>query len=87
MKVVRLSALRTGRLYPQGNVPGTHFCYRLSPPHGHSVAGRIMSTKNLDDTTGNQTRDLRQGTVLCINRAILLDIDISLGYMMPFDAC
>jgi hypothetical protein len=26
MKVVRLSALRTGRLYPPGNTPGTHFC-------------------------------------------------------------
>ena len=26
IKVVRLSALRTGRLYPQGNIPGTHFC-------------------------------------------------------------
>jgi hypothetical protein len=25
-KVVRLSALRTGRLYPPGNIPGTHFC-------------------------------------------------------------
>jgi hypothetical protein len=25
MKVVRLSALRTGRLYPQ-NIPGTHLC-------------------------------------------------------------
>ena len=24
--VVRLSALRTGRLYPPGNTPGTHFC-------------------------------------------------------------
>jgi len=24
MKVVRLSALRTGRLYPSGNIPGTH---------------------------------------------------------------
>jgi hypothetical protein len=24
--VVRLSALRTGRLNPQGNAPGTHFC-------------------------------------------------------------
>ena len=23
---VRLSALRTGRLYPPGNIPGTHFC-------------------------------------------------------------
>jgi hypothetical protein len=26
MKVLRLSALRTGRLYPPGNIPGTHFC-------------------------------------------------------------
>ena len=24
--VVRLSALRTGRLYSPGNIPGTHFC-------------------------------------------------------------
>jgi hypothetical protein len=26
MKVVRFSALRTGRLYPTGNIPGTHSC-------------------------------------------------------------
>ena len=26
MKVVRLSALRTGRLYPPGYIPVTHFC-------------------------------------------------------------
>jgi hypothetical protein len=26
MEVVRLSALHTGRLYPSGNIPGTHFC-------------------------------------------------------------
>jgi len=26
MKVVRLSALRTGRFYAPGNIPGTHFC-------------------------------------------------------------
>jgi hypothetical protein len=26
MKVVRLSALHTGRLYSPGNIPGTHFC-------------------------------------------------------------
>ena len=25
MKVVSLSAVRTGQLYPQGNIPGTHF--------------------------------------------------------------
>jgi hypothetical protein len=26
MKVVRLSGLRTGRLYPPGYIPGNHFC-------------------------------------------------------------
>jgi hypothetical protein len=26
MKVVRLSVLRIGRLYPPGRIPGTHFC-------------------------------------------------------------
>jgi hypothetical protein len=26
MKVVRLSAVSTGRVYPPGNIPGTHFC-------------------------------------------------------------
>jgi hypothetical protein len=26
MKVVRLLAIFTGRLYPPGNIPGTHFC-------------------------------------------------------------
>ena len=27
VKVIRLSALRTGRFYPPGIIPGTHFCY------------------------------------------------------------
>jgi len=26
MRMVRWSALRTGPLYPPGNIPGTHFC-------------------------------------------------------------
>jgi hypothetical protein len=30
MNVVRLSPLRTGRLYAPGNIPGTHFSQRLS---------------------------------------------------------
>jgi len=38
----RLSALCTGRLYPPGNTPGTHFCQRLSRPQGHSAIGRIL---------------------------------------------
>jgi hypothetical protein len=57
-KVVRLLNLRTGRLYPPGNIPGTHFCLRLSWPLCHSVAGRIMSMKNYSDTIGNRTLEL-----------------------------
>ena len=58
MMVVSLSALRTGRFYPPGKIPGTHFCYRLSRPQGRSAVGRIMSMKNSSDTIGNRTRDL-----------------------------
>jgi hypothetical protein len=29
-----------------GNIPGTHFCYTLNQPQGHSAAGRIVSMKN-----------------------------------------
>ena len=52
MKVVRLSALRTGCLYPPGNIPGTHFFWRLSWPQGRSAAGRTKSMKNSSDTSG-----------------------------------
>ena len=41
-----------------GNTPGTHFCWRLSQPQGHSVTGRIMSLKNSNETIGNRTHDL-----------------------------
>jgi hypothetical protein len=43
---------------PPGNIPGTHFCCRLSQPQGHSAVGRIMSMKNSNDTIGNRNRDL-----------------------------
>jgi hypothetical protein len=43
---------------PQENTPGTHFCQRLSRPQGHIATGRIMLSKNSNDTIGNQTRDL-----------------------------
>jgi len=41
-----------------GNIPGTHFCWRLSRPHGNSAAGRIMLVKKFSDTIGNRTLDL-----------------------------
>ena len=64
-QISRQSAHEDGKLVssthrpslPPGNIPGTHFCYRLSRPHGHSEAGRIMSMKNSNDTVGNRTRD------------------------------
>ena len=43
---------------PSENIPGNHFCKRLSQPQGHSAAGRIMSMKNSNDTIGNRTHDL-----------------------------
>jgi hypothetical protein len=58
MKVKRLSALRTRRLYPPANISGTHFCYRLSQPQSHSAAGRIMSMRNSTAIIGNRSRDL-----------------------------
>jgi hypothetical protein len=66
MKVVRLSALRTGRLYPPGNTPGTHLCQRLSRPLGHSAAGRIKSMKNSNYFIGNRTSDLPACTLMSL---------------------
>jgi hypothetical protein len=58
MKVIRLSALRTGRLYLPGDIPGTGFCQRLSRLQGHSAAGRSKSMKNPNDSFGILIRDL-----------------------------
>jgi hypothetical protein len=35
---------------PPENIPGTHFCYRLSQPQGHIAARRIMSMKKIPVT-------------------------------------
>jgi len=43
---------------PPGNAPGTHFRYRLSRPQEQSAIGRIMSVKNSNDTSWDQTSDL-----------------------------
>jgi hypothetical protein len=58
MKVLRLLALPTDRLYPPGSIPGTHFCYWPSQPQGHNAARKIMLMKNSSDTIGNRTSDL-----------------------------
>jgi len=38
MKMARLSALRTGRLYPSENNSDTHFCLESELTQGHSNA-------------------------------------------------
>jgi hypothetical protein len=39
-------------------IPGTHFCWRLSHPQGHSAAGRISWIEKSSDFIGNRTHDL-----------------------------
>jgi len=43
MEFERLSALRTGCLYPPADIASTHFYYSLSRPQDHSAVGRITS--------------------------------------------
>jgi hypothetical protein len=50
LKVVSLSAIRTGRLYLPGNIPGTHFYQRLSRPQGR----RFKSMKTSNYPIGNR---------------------------------
>ena len=54
MKVVSLSALCTGCLYPLGDILGTHFFGGLNRSQGHSVAGRMKSMMNLGDPIRNR---------------------------------
>jgi hypothetical protein len=58
MKVVRLSAIRTGRLYPQEIFLVLISVRGWVEPPGHSATDRIMLMKNGTDTIGNRTRDL-----------------------------
>ena len=56
MKVVWLSALRTGSLYPQ-EYPGTHFVLEAESTPGHMDLSDA-SEKFPIDTTGDRSRDL-----------------------------
>lgn len=59
MKVVKLSALSTGRQYPACNIACILFLQRLSRPQGRNATVRIKTMNNSNDAMGNRTRDLR----------------------------
>jgi hypothetical protein len=59
MKVESLSTLRTGCLYSEVDISGTHFCERLSRPQGHSAAGKFMSIKIFGDPIRIRTLKLQ----------------------------
>jgi hypothetical protein len=49
IKLAKLSALRTGRLYFPGDIPGTPVCQRLGRPQNHSAAGKVKPMKSPND--------------------------------------
>jgi hypothetical protein len=50
--------------FPAGNICGTHFWLGLCRSEGHIAADRIMYLKNSNDTTGNRTHYLREGSAM-----------------------
>jgi hypothetical protein len=57
-----------------GNIPGTHFCWRLSRHYDHSAAGRIISMKIFNYTTENRNPDLPACSVVPQPSAPLRDL-------------
>jgi hypothetical protein len=53
-------SLTRRQVFTRRKVPGTHFCYRMSQPQGHSGTGKIWSIEKSIDFIGNRIRDLGQ---------------------------
>jgi hypothetical protein len=58
--VLRLSVLRTGHLYPPGNIPGAHFI--------HSAAGRIKKKKKIAMTPSGIKPATFRHAAQCLNQ-------------------
>jgi hypothetical protein len=84
MKVVRLSALRTGRLYPQEILLVLISVRDWVGPMAIVWPEGLCQRKIPKTPQGIKPATFGNLTVLCINRAILLDTSISLRYMTPF---
>ena len=67
IKALRLSALRTGRLYPQEIFLVLISVRGWVDPEDHSAAGRIVSMKTSNETVGKRTRDLLASSALSVN--------------------
>ena len=63
-----MSDLGTARLYPQEIFLWTHFCYRLSRPQGHCMAGNIMSMKKLAMTPSGMEPATFRLVAHCLNQ-------------------
>ena len=46
----KVASVTHRRPLPPENVPGTHFCYRLRRPQGHSAIRRIFCQRNISMT-------------------------------------
>ena len=81
MKVVRLSVLRTGRLYPPRNIPGTHSCHRLSRFQGHNALQvnkkfewHQRESNSRSVATKSAMRAPSKGIIRVISRALLIEV-------------
>jgi hypothetical protein len=51
-------SLKHWKLFTLGEIGGTHFCWRLRWPRGHSAAGRTRSIEKSNSVIRNRTLDL-----------------------------
>ena len=60
-------ALQTGRLYNPGNASGSHFCYILSRPQGHTAIGMNLCQWKLTMTPAGIEPVTHRFVAQCLN--------------------